>query len=331
MHLGFRPRNNLLLQLNPLFMKSTQRSRLFPKQFMTKPFALLFLLLIPINLSLAHHEPWVKTEFPQDQEKFWWDEDWWENGTIANAENYKVSMEEVSYPSGDTEIPAYIFRPTKPGKYLPVLFQHGRRGLDELTLLAPRRLAARGFVVLAPDVWSGRLFNSYPMGHEYVSDEDVANGIDALLALDNIQGDKACAVSHTRGGYMTLKALVTHKKQKSHISCYVSYYPHWQDPNEPEPMQIYQYAPELNELDVPVLVFFGEHEQYQRLRPIMDGVNTLKENGKHPQLIIYPGVGRGFDFRPPHVRTFADDLATKDSLQRTARFIRQHLEPSSEL
>jgi carboxymethylenebutenolidase len=43
------------------------------------------------------------------------------------------------------------------------------------------------------------------------------------------------------------------------------------------------------------------------------------------RLVVYPGVGRGFDFRPPNVRTFADDLAAKDSLQRAADFIRRHL------
>ena len=39
----------------------------------------------------------------------------------------------------------------------------------------------------------------------------------------------------------------------------------------------------------------------------------MKKAGKDVRLIIYPGVGRGFDFRPPAIRTFADDLATKDS------------------
>jgi carboxymethylenebutenolidase len=273
----------------------------------------------------ATHEPWVTTEYPQDKEKLWWDSQWWEEGKLDNPTSYKVKMEHVTYQSKDVEIPAYLFRPEKPGKYLPVLFQHGRRGLDDLTLLAPKRLAARGFVVLAPDVWSGRFFDRYPMGHDYVSDLDVANGIDALLKQSGIKGNKACVVSHTRGGYMTLKALVTHKKQEKEVACYVSFYPHWQDPNKPEPMQVYQYAPEINDLNVPVLIFFGEHEQYQRLRPIMEGVKALKEKGKKPRLIIYPGVGRGFDFRPPHVRTFADDLATKDALRRTELFIRANL------
>ena len=44
--------------------------------------------------------------------------------------------------------------------------------------------------------------------------------------------------------------------------------------------------------------------------------------------MIYPGVGRGFDFRDVNVRTFADDLASKDAIQRAARFMRAHLEPA---
>jgi len=283
------------------------------------------LLLLAYQNVLANHEPWVTTEYPQDKDKLWWDENWWEQGQLDKPDTYKVKREKISYQSGDAEIPAYIFKPEKPGKYPAVLFQHGRRGLDEITLLAPRRLAARGFIVLAPDIWSGRFIEPYPMGHDYIIDADVANGIDKLLSLPDIAGDKACTVSHTRGGYMTLKALVTHKKQNSKVSCYVSFYPHWQDPNKPEPMQIYQHAPEISDLTVPVLVFFGEHDQYQRIRPIMEGINTLKEKGRNAQLIIYPGVGRGFDFKPPHVRTFADDLATKDAIRRTELFIRKHL------
>jgi carboxymethylenebutenolidase len=42
-------------------------------------------------------------------------------------------------------------------------------------------------------------------------------------------------------------------------------------------------------------------------------------------VIVYPGVGRAFDFRPREVRTFADDLAAKDALRRSAEFIRAQL------
>jgi len=287
-------------------------------------YALVFLL--STVAVYASHEPWVQIEYPQDKDKAWWDDAWWDEGKLDIPANYDVEMAQIEYKNGDTNVPAYLFRPKKPGKYLPVLFQHGRRGLDEFTLLLPRRLAARGFVVLAPDVWSARFIDPFPMGHDYEVESDVARGIEFLLERPDIQGERACVVSHTRGGYMTLKALVTLGKQQNEVVCYVSYYPHWQDPNQPEPMQIYQYAPELNELKVPVLVFLGEHDQYQRVRSIMDGIQNLKEKGGAPQLIVYPGVGRGFDFRPPHVRTFADDLAAKDAIRRTEKFIRHHLQ-----
>jgi carboxymethylenebutenolidase len=90
-------------------------------------------------------------------------------------------------------------------------------------------------------------------------------------------------------------------------------------------MQVYQYAPEVDALTVPALVFLGEHEQYQRTRPILAGIESLQKMKRDARVIVYPGVGRGFDFRPREVRTFADDLAAQDALRRTAEFIRRHL------
>jgi len=284
------------------------------------------LLLLFTGPVLAMHEPWVTETFPQDVDKWWWDDAWWQEGQLDRPENHPVTAEQISYPSGDVEVPAWLFRPTTPGDHLPVLFLHGRRGLDELTLLLPRRLAARGFVVLAPDLWSARFVEKQPIEHDPAAEEDAARGLDTLLALPGLRGDRACVVSHTRGGYQALMALVKHDRQARGAACYVGYYPHWQDPNAPEPMQVYRYAPELEALLVPTLVFIGEHEQYQRLRPIVEGTAVLRDKGRDARLIVYPGVGRGFDFRPPSVRTFADDLAAKDAARRTELFIRRHLE-----
>ena len=286
---------------------------------------LLIVSMLFATVVQASHEPWVTTNYPQDRDKWWWDDAWWEQGTLSTPQNHEVVMSQISYQNGDTEVPAYLFRPKEPGVYPPVLFQHGRRGLDELTMRLPRRLAARGFVVLAPDVYSARFIEKFPLEHDYDTESDAARGVEVLLGQPGIDGTRACVVSHTRGGYVALKALVTHNKQDKEVACYVSYYPHWQDPNASEPMQVYRYAPEINDLTVPVMVFFGEHEQYQRLRPIMEGIKALEEKGRNPKLIVYPGVGRGFDFRPATVRTFADDLAAKDAIQRTAAFIRASL------
>jgi len=125
---------------------------------------------------------------------------------------------------------------------------------------------------------------------------------------------------------MSLKVAVTRGRQNKDVACFVSYYPHMQDPNAPEPMQVYRYAPEADRLVIPTLIFIGDEEQYQRRRSIETAVKAMKDKQLPVTLFIYPGVGRGFDFRPEHVRTFADDLASKDAIQRAAAFMRKHLQ-----
>jgi len=203
---------------------------------------------------------------------------------------------------------------------------HGRRGLDELVQLQVKRLAARGFVVLAPDVFKAHFIPPMPIEHDYKLEADANHGIDALLNLSGRSGNRICLASHTRGGYYSLKMAVTFKRQEKHVACYVSWYPHMQDPNAPEPLQVYAYANEADELRIPTLIFIGDQEQYQRRRSIEEAVKNLTRLKRPVQLVIYPGVGRGFDFRPPNVRTFADDLAAKDSLSRAAEFIRHNLQ-----
>lgn len=284
---------------------------------------IILILLLP-SLVVANHELWVKTTYPQDIEKKWWDENWWQEGKLSAVKNYQVEIKEANYKSGNNEISALVLRPKKAGKYPAVIFQHGRRGLDELVIGIAKRLAARGFVVLAPDLYSSHFIEALPLTHDYKIEKDAAKAIEVLLDRDDISSEKACVISHTRGGYYTLKALTTHKMQK-YVACYGSTYPHWQDPNAPEPLQVYQYASEVDELRVPVLVMLGEHEQYQRVRSVTTAINSLKQQGKDATLIVYPGVGRGFDFRGPQIRTFADDLASKDAVQRFANFINKHL------
>ena len=256
---------------------------------------------------------------------WWWSDAWWNDGQIAVPTNFAVETEWIAYQSGDTEVPAMVARPKQPARFPAVLFQHGRRGLDDLVQRHAKRLAARGFVVLAPDIYTAHFIGSHPIEHDYELEKDVNNAVDVLLARRDISTKQACLYSHTRGGYYTLKVATTFKRQNKEIACYVSYYPHLQDPNAPEPAQVYGYAPEIDQLTIPVLVFIGEDDQYQRLRVVQTSIDVLRDKGRDALLIIYPGVGRGFDFRPEHVRTFADDLASKDALQRATRFINKHL------
>jgi glyoxylase-like metal-dependent hydrolase (beta-lactamase superfamily II)/dienelactone hydrolase len=261
---------------------------------------------------------------------WWWNQGWWDDGQLEVPANYPVESEWSSYQSGEVEVPVLVARPADENKYPAVLFVHGRRGLDELLQRHVRRVAARGFVVLAPDIYKAHFIGTHPIEHDYALEKDVDAAVDVLLARDDISSDKACLYSHTRGGYYTLKVATTFGRQDKEIACYVSYYPHLQDPNAPEPLQVYGFAPEVEQLSLPTLVFIGDEEQYQRRRVIETSIAVMQDKGRDARLIIYPGVGRGFDFRDENVRTFADDLASKDALLRAAAFMREHLEKPAE-
>lgn len=282
-------------------------------------------LVIITSLIFASFHAFAHEEIKDNS--WWWSDAWWNKGKLTVPDNYEVDETWINYTSNDVEVPAMVARPKQKGKFPAVLFSHGRRGLDDLVKLHVRRLAARGFVVLAPDIYNAHFISSHPIEHDYELEKDVDKAVEILLARDDISTSKACLYSHTRGGYYTLKVATTFKRQEKEIACYVSYYPHLQDPNAPEPLQVYSYAPEIDQLMIPVLVFIGEDEQYQRKRVIETSIKVLQDQGRDAQLIIYPGVGRGFDFRPENVRTFADDLASKDAIQRAANFINKHLEP----
>jgi len=255
----------------------------------------------------------------------WWDQAWWDDGRIAGVQSHAVIERSVSYMNGDVEVPAVVLRPDDDKQYPAILFQHGRAGWMDLIRRHARRLAARGFVVLAPDVYAARFIDPRPIEHDYATEGDVNAGVDYLLSLPDVSTKRACLYSHTRGGYYTLKVAVTYKRQDDAVACYVSYYPHMQDPNAPEPEQVYRYASEADDLKIPAMIFIGEHEQYQRKRSIETAVKSMLDRKHDVTLVMYPGVGRGFDFRPEHVRTFADNLASKDAVQRAAKFIDKNL------
>lgn len=288
------------------------------------------LLAVTVSLGTAGNAlaaGYTPSTNPIGEKAWWWQPQWWEEGQMDAPENHAVAVRWTEYNNGDVTVPAMIARPKAAGRYAAVLFQHGRRGLDELLQRQVKRIAARGFVVLAPDVYAAHFIEKLPIEHDYSIESDIGKGLDVLLALPDVSTSRACLLSHTRGGYMALKVAVDQKRQDDALACFVAWYPHMQDPNAPEPMQVYRYATEADQLTIPVLIFIGDEEQYQRRRSIETAVSSMQAAGKSARLIVYPGVGRGFDFRPPSVRSFADDLAAKDALMRAAAFAREQLAP----
>lgn len=227
-----------------------------------------------------------------------------------------LTVRAVEYKSDDIEIPAILAMPRAGGPHPGVLFVHGRSGWHDRLQAEALRLAGRGFVVLAPDYHTGRFIPENPIGHDPATEKDVERGIDYLTSAPGVRAGRIGIVGISRGGYHAALLGV----RRAEVGAIVGYYPHLQNPNAPEPDQVYRYMPEVEQWRVPALLVVGEKEHQLRRELVIRVADRLQQRGIDVELVVYPGAQRAFDFRR-NDRTLGDDLARADALERTVRFL----------
>lgn len=242
-------------------------------------------------------------------------------GAATPARAVEVAVRSVEYASGDVQVPAVLFVPRDGGPHPAVLFVHGRSGLNERLLAQARRLAERGFAVLAPDYHTGRFIPENPVEHDPATEQDVERGLDHLETVPGVRAEKVAVVGISRGGYHA--ALLATRRPE--IAGVVGYYPHLANPNAPEPVQVYRYMPEVEQWKAPALLMVGDRDHQLRWELVVRVAERLKERGVPVELVVYPGAQRAFDFRR-NGRTIGDDLAREDALNRTVRFLNRVLD-----
>jgi carboxymethylenebutenolidase len=238
----------------------------------------------------------------------------------AAATASSLTVRAIEYKSGDVDVPAILAIPAGPGPHPGILFIHGRSGWNERIRAEAERLAARGFVVLAPDYHTGRFIPENPVAHDPATERDVELGIDALTRVPGVRPGPVGVVGISRGGYHA--ALLGVRRQE--VGAVVGYYPHLVSPNAPEPDQVYRYMPEVEQWRVPALLMVGDADHQLRRELVVRVAERLRQRGIDVELVVYPGAQRAFDFRR-NTRTVGDDLAREDALNRTVRFLNRFL------
>jgi carboxymethylenebutenolidase len=236
------------------------------------------------------------------------------------AASVEVEERSVEYRSGDVDVPAFLAVPRAPGPHAAVLFVHGRSGWHDRLKAQALRLAGEGFVVLAPDYHTGRFIPENPIAHDPATERDVERGLDYLKTVPAARGERVGVVGISRGGYhMVLLAV-----RRPEVAAVVGYYPHLANPNDPEPVQVYRYMPEVDRLRVPALLLVGDQDHQLRREQVIRVGQRLKELGREVEVVLYPGAQRAFDFRR-NGRTLGDDLAREDAFRRTVAFFNRVL------
>ena len=233
------------------------------------------------------------------------------------------TLESFNVRNNDVDVPVEVARPAGAGPFPPVLFIHARRGYEEEERSHVRELAAQGFLVMAPDWQKGRLIDRWPVPHDPATEGDVEAALDALLRRPDACRGPVGIVGVSRGPYYALRLAA---KRPQDVAAIVSYYGHFQNPNAPEPQQIYSFAPEVQQIRAPVLMLIGEQDFEARRLTNGRAFYALWERGVAVELQMYPLARRAFDFRRD--ATPEEKVATKHARQRAREWLTRYLQPA---
>jgi carboxymethylenebutenolidase len=239
---------------------------------------------------------------------------WWAPSAAAQP------LEKSTTGTGRYDVPIEVARPAGNGPFPPVLYIHAKRGFEEEDRTHMRALAAQGFLVLAPDWQQGNMIERWPDRHYPETEADVEAGLNALLARSDVCKGPVGIVGVSRGPYFAIRLAA---KRPQDIAAIVSYYGHFQNPNAPEPQQLFSVAPEVSQIRAPVLMLIGDADF--ELRRMVNGraFYALWARGVPVELQMYPMARRAFDFRAD--QSPEEKEATKHARQRARTWLATYL------
>ncbi len=227
-------------------------------------------------------------------------------------------VEQTEIASGDVRVPLTIARPVGAGPYPPVLFIHAKRGIDDNERRHITELAAQGYLVAMPDWQAGRMIERWPSEHDPGSEADVEAALDHLMRHPQACRMPVGIVGQSRGPYYAIRLAA---KRGADIAAIVSYYGHMQNPNAPEPDQLFRVAPEIMQIRTPMLMLIGDQDYEVRRMSVGRAFYALWERGVPVELQGYPMARRAFDFRAD--QSPEEKVAARHARERSNAWLRR--------
>jgi carboxymethylenebutenolidase len=227
-------------------------------------------------------------------------------------------------------LPAFLARPTAPGKHPGLVVVQEAFGLNGHIKDVTARLAGEGYAALAPDLY-------YREANAVVGYDNLPEAIRLMMGLwdDKIVKDMSGAIAYLQqqpfvradrigvtgfcmGGRITFLTACTNPAVKAAVPFYGGGIGNVQ-PSERTPKAPLDYA---DKLSAPMLLFFGENDPFIPLDEVEKIKRRLADLKKNAETIVYPGAPHGFfcnerdSYRPD---------AAKDAWERLLKFFEKHL------
>jgi carboxymethylenebutenolidase len=204
----------------------------------------------------------------------------------ARSAGVEVKSMEVTFKSGDEEIKGFLAMPEGKGPFPGVVVIQEWWGLTDWIKDDAKRLAAQGYVALAPDLYRGKVANDPTMARQLMMGlpkdralRDLKAAVDHLAKMDTVKKDRLGSIGWCMGGGYSLQLALKDDRIKACAMCYGT------PVTSPD---------ELKSLQATVLGIFGEEDKGIPPATVEKFEDALKKAGKKVEAIKEFKAGHGF-------------------------------------
>ena len=221
----------------------------------------------------------------------------------------------VTFPSNGSTAHGYLATPSS-GRGPGVVVIQEWWGLTDHIASITDRLAAEGFVALAPDLFGGKTTHEAEQAQQLMQAlpveqavRDLSGAVDYLLGHDAVSGDKVGAVGFCMGGGFVVNLAV---QAGDRIGAAVPFY------------GVVQNDPELSQVSAPVLGHWGEQDDFNPVDQVRELERRLRdEAGVEVTFHFYP-AGHAFVNDENRLGTYDKEQADL-AWRRTVEFLHAKL------
>jgi carboxymethylenebutenolidase len=204
----------------------------------------------------------------------------------AVAARADVKTTDITFKSGDDEVKAFLVEPDGKGPFPAIVVIQEWWGLTDWIKDNAKRLAAQGYVTLAPDLYRGKVTDDPAVAGQLLKGlpqdralRDLKAAVDTLAARDNVQKDKIGSIGWCMGGGFSLQLALADDRIKACVMCY------GRPVTKPEM---------LKSLNATILGIFGEEDKGIPPDTVHQFEGALRDAGKKVEAIHEFKAGHGF-------------------------------------
>lgn len=204
----------------------------------------------------------------------------------AMAAGAGVKTSEITIKSGDEEIKAFLAEPEGKGPFPGIVVIQEWWGLNDWIKDNAKRLAGKGYVALAPDLYRGKVATDPMQAGQLMKGmpqdralRDLKATADMLAARENVQKGQLGSIGWCMGGALSLQLALRDDRVKACVMCYG---------------RVVTNPDDLKPLQATVLGIFGEEDRGIPAAGVRKFEAALKDAGKKVEAIHFYPAGHGF-------------------------------------